>query len=118
MMWVVIAYLTGGLKDSQLKYMRWGSVLYGIGFYLQALLSLLPLGILQYEYELKYGFWYVKSLSPLVPGITPFWHLTLVSNLIWIRMIGDVIAMGGFAVIGIGILFTFRRGLKSPETIS
>jgi nitric oxide reductase subunit B len=118
MMWVVIAYLTGGLKDGQLKYMRWGAVLYGIGFSLQTLLSLLPLGVLQYEFELKYGFWYVKSLSPLVPGVTPFWHLALVGDLIWLRMIGDVTAMAGFAIIGLGILFTFRKGVRPQEDSS
>lgn len=115
MMWVVIAYLTGSLKDAQMKYMRLGAVLYGIGFSLQALLTLLPLGVLQYEYELKYGFWYVKSLNPLVPGVTPFWQLPIVLNLIWVRMIGDVVAMVGFAIIGLSILFTFKRGVKSGE---
>ncbi|MGC8645839.1 MAG: cbb3-type cytochrome c oxidase subunit I [Thermoplasmata archaeon] len=113
MMWVVIAFLTGSLKDSHLKYMRLGAVLYGIGFTLQALLSLLPPGVLQYKYELEYGFWYVKSLSQVVPGIAPFWNIPLVGDLIWLRMVGDVTAMAGFAIIGLGILFTFTRGLKS-----
>lgn len=117
MMWVVIAYLTGGLKDNQLIYMRLGALLYGVGFSLQALLTLLPLGILQYEYELKYGFWYVKSLTTVVPGLTPFWHLNLVTDLIWVRMAGDITAMFGFALIGFGILLTFRRGLKSQGSV-
>lgn len=117
MMWVVIAYLTGALKDKHLKFMRWGALLYGIGFYLQALLSLLPIGILQYDFELKYGFWYVKSLSGLVPGLTPFWQLPTVVNLIWLRMVGDSIAMVGFAIIGLGILLTFRKGIRVPDPI-
>ncbi|MEM0195456.1 MAG: cbb3-type cytochrome c oxidase subunit I [Thermoplasmatales archaeon] len=117
MLWIVILYLTGAMKEVHLKYMRWGAILYGIGFYLQALLSLLPLGILQYEYELKYGFWYIKSLDPLVPGLIPFWQLPLTQTLIWIRMIGDVTAMLGFSIIGFAILFTFRGGLgKSMDS--
>ena len=115
MLWIVILYLSGAIRDIHLKYMRLGAILYGIGFYLQALVSLLPLGIYQYVLELKYGFWYVKSLTPLLPGITPYWQLPLTNDLIWIRMAGDVTAMIGFSIIGFGVLLTFRKGLKTDN---
>ncbi len=115
MLWVVIAYLSGALKDSHLRYMRVAAVLYGIGFYMQALFSLLPLGIYQYEEELKYGFWYIKSLHSSLPGAIPFWHLPLTVDLIWARLAGDIVAMVGFSMIGLAILFTLRRGLKSSD---
>ena len=121
LLWVVMAYLTGAIRDVHLRFIRLGALLYGIGFYLQALVTLLPLGFLQYFYELKYGFWYIKSLDPLIPGLTPFWQLPLALDLIWLRMIGDLTAAAGFAVIGLIILLTFRRGVivkKATEAIA
>ena len=111
-MWVLMFYLAGAVKDLHLKWVRWGSLLYGVGFYLQALLSLVPLGLLQYRYELKYGYWYAKSLEPLPldPRLTPFWQLPLAQDLVWIRMLGDLVASLGFVIIGLLLIITFFKG--------
>ncbi|WP_460173713.1 cbb3-type cytochrome c oxidase subunit I [Vulcanisaeta sp. JCM 14467] len=117
LLWVVMLYLTGAVRDSYLRFVRIGATLYTVGFYLQALITLLPLGFLQYMYELKYGFWYIKSLEPLFPGLTPFWQLPLAQDLIWLRMIGDLTAAAGFAIIGLLVLFAFMRWVSTRKAI-
>ncbi|WP_291998891.1 cbb3-type cytochrome c oxidase subunit I [Caldivirga sp.] len=113
LMWIVAYYLSGAFSDRLLRYMRWAAVLYGVGFYLQALLSLLPLGVLQFEYELKYGYWFMKTLE--TPSGNPgFWQIPLVDEFIWLRMIGDLTAAAGIAIVLFSMLIYIRRGLKVP----
>ncbi|MEM0291386.1 MAG: hypothetical protein QXG60_05695 [Thermoplasmata archaeon] len=107
-------YLTGGFNDKHLKWMRYSSIIIGIGFYLQVLISLMPLGIFQFIYELKYGFWYTKSL--FTPnGISGFWQIPIIQNIIDLRMIGDLVAAAGMGIIIFGILFNFRKSLLRIE---
>jgi len=79
-------------------------VIIGIGFYLQALLTLVPLGVLQFEYELKYGYWFIKTL--VTPSGNPgFWEIPLVDELVWLRMVGDLTAALGFAIVIFGMFY-------------
>ncbi|WP_243681637.1 hypothetical protein [Vulcanisaeta souniana] len=71
--------------------MRWAAIIIGVGFYLQALLSLVPLGVLQFIYEFKYGYWFIKTI--ITPsGHSGFWELPLVDEFVWLRMIGVLVA--------------------------
>nr|WP_245522471.1 nitric-oxide reductase large subunit [Vulcanisaeta distributa] len=113
MMWVVAFALSGGFSDRDLKYMRWAAIIIGVGFYLQALLSLVPLGVLQFMYELKYGYWFIKTI--ITPSGHPgFWELPLVDEFVWLRMIGDLVAALGFAIVIFGMLLRFRKALGKP----
>ncbi|MDP8003052.1 MAG: cbb3-type cytochrome c oxidase subunit I [Caldisphaera sp.] len=111
LMWVVTYTLSGGFTERDLKYLGISSIIYTVGFYLQALISLLPLGILQWIYELKYGFWYIKTVAT-PNGKTGFWNLQIVQNLIWLRMIGDLVAASAIAVIILLMLIRFPRSIK------
>jgi len=112
LMWVVAYTLSGGFTERDLKYLGIASIIYTVGFYLQALISLLPLGILQWIYELKYGFWYIKTITT-PNGNIGFWNLQVVQNLIWLRMIGDLVAASAIAVIILLMLIRFPKSLKS-----
>ena len=114
LMWVVMMYLTGGFNDKHLKWMRYSSIIIAIGFYLQVLISLMPLGIFQFIYELKYGFWYTKSLFTPT-GISGFWQIPIIQNIIDLRMIGDLVAAAGMGIIIFGILVNFRKSLLRIE---
>ncbi|MGC8597750.1 MAG: cbb3-type cytochrome c oxidase subunit I [Thermocladium sp.] len=108
LMWVTAYYLSGAFNDRYLRLMRWAAIIIGIGFYLQALITLLPIGIIQFEYELKYGYWFVKTL--VTPSGAPgFWELPLVDNIIWLRMIGDLTAAVGFAIVIFGMFYAMMR---------
>lgn len=101
-MWFVALYLAGHVRESHLKYIRLGAIGYGVGFYLQALLSLVPLGVLQTVYELRYGFWYAKTVIVPSVGLDPapgFWETRLAQLFIWLRMPGDLTAAASFAII-------------------
>jgi nitric oxide reductase subunit B len=104
LMWVVSYYLAGLFNDRYLRFMRWAAVIIGIGFYLQALLTLVPLGVLQFEYELKYGYWFIKTLTT-PSGHPGFWEIPLVDELVWLRMVGDLTAALGFAIVIFGMFY-------------
>mgnify|MGYP001770633649 FL=1 len=103
LMWVVAFYLSGKFTDRELKYMRWAAVIIGVGFYLQALLTLEPLAVLQLQQELAKGYWFIKTL--VTPSGAPgFWQEPIVDEVIWLRMIGDLVAAAGFAIVIFGML--------------
>ncbi|MFP3045486.1 MAG: cbb3-type cytochrome c oxidase subunit I, partial [Thermocladium sp.] len=115
LMWVVSYYLAGLFNDRYLRFMRWAAVIIGIGFYLQALLTLVPLGVLQFTYELKYGYWFIKTL--VTPSGNPgFWEIPLANELVWLRMVGDLTAALGFAIVIFGMFYAIvlsrRRSIK------
>lgn len=113
LMWVTAFTLSGGFSDRDLRWMRWAAVIIGIGFYLQVLITLTPLGFLQWAYELKYGYWFVKSI--ITPSGKPgFWELPLADELVWLRMIGDLVAAFGFAIVIFGMLIRLRKALGKP----
>ncbi|MEL9990599.1 MAG: cbb3-type cytochrome c oxidase subunit I [Thermoproteus sp.] len=108
LMWVVAYYLSGKFSDRDLKYMRWAAVIIGVGFYLQVLLTLEPLAVLQMQQELSRGYWFIKTL--FTPSGAPgFWQEPIVVDVVWLRMIGDLVAAAGFAIVIFGM---FVRLLK------
>ncbi len=75
-----------------------------IGLALMALLSLLPIGLLQALAAVQHGLWYARSAD--------FMQQDLLQNLRWLRVVGDVIFSIG--MVGIGV-FTVR--LKTGGSI-
>ena len=72
-----------------------------IGLALMALLTLLPLGVLQLRAAIEHGYWYARSAEFMNQGIV---HL-----LIWMRVPGDTLFAVGAALLG---LFVARLWLK------
>lgn len=72
----------------------WNEKLMGIGFWglniglgLMILLSLLPIGLIQFAASLEHGLWYARGAEVM--------QTDLIQNLRWLRVIGDVIFAGG-----------------------
>jgi nitric oxide reductase subunit B len=72
-----------------------------IGLALMALLTLLPLGVLQLRAAIEHGYWYARSAEFMNQGIV---HL-----LIWMRVPGDTLFAVGATLLG---LFVARLWLK------
>jgi len=68
-----------------------------IGLALMALLSLLPMGLLQVHAAISHGFWYARSAD--------FLQQPLLQTIVWLRMPGDVIFATGALMLA---LFVFR----------
>ncbi|MEY2919919.1 MAG: hypothetical protein RL261_1224, partial [Pseudomonadota bacterium] len=68
-----------------------------IGLALMALLSLLPMGLLQVQAAVSHGFWYARSAE--------FLQQPLMQTIVWLRMPGDVIFAAGALMLA---LFVFR----------
>ncbi|MFP3212665.1 MAG: cbb3-type cytochrome c oxidase subunit I [Thermoproteus sp.] len=103
LMWVAAFYLSGKFSDRDLRFMRWAAVIIGVGFYLQVLLTLEPLAVLQMQQELSQGYWFIKTLyTP--SGAPGFWQEPVVIDVIWLRMLGDLVAGAGFAIVIFGML--------------
>lgn len=63
-----------------------------IGLFLMGATTLLPVGILQTIASMKHDMWYARS--------SEFLHTPLIQNLVWFRMIGDIIfALGAAGII-------------------
>ena len=78
----------------------------GVGFYLQAFITLLPLGALQLSNEMSFGYWFSKSIFAPI-GDAGFWQLPVVQQLVWIRMFGDVVAGIGMGIIALIVIVRF-----------
>ncbi|WP_017754237.1 nitric-oxide reductase large subunit [Calidifontibacillus oryziterrae] len=76
-----------------------------IGLALMALLSLLPVGLLQTWASFEHGMWYARSAEFLQKDIVQFWH--------WMRVVGDTI----FAI-GVLALGWFILGLKTGWSLT
>ncbi|HLE12029.1 MAG: nitric oxide reductase large subunit [Bdellovibrionales bacterium RIFOXYD12_FULL_39_22] len=70
----------GEWNERCLKHSFWAL---NIGLALMILLSLLPIGILQTMASIDYGLWYARS--------SDFMQTSLIQNLRWARVVGDVI---------------------------
>jgi nitric oxide reductase subunit B len=60
---------------------------FNVGLSLMALLTLLPLGVLQLNAALEHGYWFARSAE--------FMGRPLIHLLIWMRVPGDTIFAGG-----------------------
>ena len=75
-----------------------------IGLALMALISLLPIGLLQTVAAVQHGLWYARSAE--------FMQQDLMQNLRWLRVVGDIIFSLG--MVGIGV---FIAGLTTGWSI-
>lgn len=76
-----------------------------IGLAAMVLLSVLPIGFLQTLASVEHGFWYARSAE--------FMQQPLLSNLRWMRVIGDTIF-----TLGIFALGWFVVGLKTGHSLA
>ncbi|WP_423147157.1 nitric-oxide reductase large subunit [Rubrolithibacter danxiaensis] len=84
-------------KDSLISFSFWSI---NIGLFLMAILSLLPIGLLQTIASVNEGMWYARSAE--------FMQQPLMNTLRWMRVIGDTIF--AFGTIGLAL---FVIGLKT-----
>ncbi|HWW76570.1 MAG TPA: hypothetical protein VNZ44_14330, partial [Pyrinomonadaceae bacterium] len=98
-------------KEWPVKYAFWGV---NGGLALMALLSLLPIGLLQTWAAVEHGTWYARSAEFMQTGT--------ISNLRWLRAIGDsVFALGalllGYFVLGLvtGTSYTKKESAEVGE---
>lgn len=86
------------------KVLRFSFWSLNIGLALMALISLLPVGLLQTVAAVQHGLWYARSAE--------FMQQDFMQNLRWLRVIGDIIFSLG--MVGIGI---FIVGLKTGWSV-
>lgn len=61
-----------------------------LGLGLMIVLSLLPIGLIQFWASLEVGLWYARGLEVM--------QSDLIQNLRWLRMVGDIVfSIGGFS---------------------
>ncbi len=87
------------------KLLRFSFWSLNIGLALMALISMLPVGLLQTMAAIQHGLWYARSAEFMQQG--------LIQNLTWLRVFGDVIFSLG--MVGIGI---FIVGLTTGRSVS
>ncbi len=86
------------------KVLRFSFWSLNIGLALMALISLLPIGLLQTVAAVQHGLWYARSAE--------FMQQDLLQNLRWLRVVGDVIFSLG--MVGIGV---FIAGLTTGWSV-
>jgi nitric oxide reductase subunit B len=96
-------------KTGTLRFAFW---MLNIGLVLMALLSLLPIGLLQTWASVEHGLWYARSAE--------FLQTELMNTLRWLRLIGDTIfAVGalslGWFVLGIKVGWSLGEELPSVK---
>jgi nitric oxide reductase subunit B len=74
-----------------------------------ALLSLLPLGLLQVAAAVSDGFWYARSAE--------FLQQPLMQTIVWLRMPGDVIFAAGALMLALFIFRLFVGKAKDPLAV-
>lgn len=72
-----------------------------IGLGLMALLTLLPMGVLQLNAALEHGYWFARSAE--------FMNRPIIDMLVWMRMPGDLVFSAGALLLA---LFVLRNWLK------
>jgi len=82
-----------------------------IGLALMALLTLLPIGVLQLNAALQNGYWYARSAE--------FMSQPLIHLLVWMRMPGDLIFSGGALLLAWFVFrLWFMRGKQINTTVN
>ncbi len=93
-------------NDKIMGYGFWGM---NIGLGLMIILSLLPIGLIQFDASLEVGLWYARGSEVM--------QSDLIQNLRWLRVIGDVIFALGAVFYALAILDkTGLYKLKSGES--
>jgi nitric oxide reductase subunit B len=86
-----------------------------VGLALMAVLSLLPVGLLQAWASIEHGMWYARSAE--------FLQTPLMDTLRWLRVVGDTIfALGalalGWFVLGLKTGWSFAESDEAPVTVT
>ncbi len=111
LMWVVAFFLVGRYSARDLRLAAAGAVIAAVGFYVQVGVTLIPLGAEQLGSVLNNGLWFAKSLyTPL--GGAGFWLQPFVQSIVWLRMIGDLVAAVGLGIVALSVIY---RGLVRPK---
>ena len=89
--------------------LRGGFWCLNIGLALMALLTLLPMGVLQLQAALEHGYWYARSAE--------FMGQPLIHMLVWMRVPGDTLFSVGALLVALFVasLWLGRRALPAPE---
>lgn len=91
-------------NDKPLKFSFWSL---NIGLMAMALMSLLPVGLVQTWASVEHGYWYARS--------SEFLYTPLMQTLKWLRVPGDIIfAIGAFVLVG----FIYYISFKQDDNIS
>lgn len=94
-------------NESAMKSAFWGM---NLGLALMIVLSLLPIGLIQFSASLEHGLWYARGMEVM--------QTELIQNLRWLRAIGDVIfALGAlsFAVAVLDKVGLYKLGTSSDS---
>ncbi|WP_133405379.1 nitric-oxide reductase large subunit [Parashewanella tropica] len=98
--------LTGRLEwnDGLLKGAFWSL---NIGLAAMVFISLLPMGLVQFFAAIEHGYWFARSPEVI--------HSTLVENLVWSRMIGDIIFALGGLFIAMFLFDLIKKAIAQPK---
>ncbi|MEF9979481.1 MAG: nitric-oxide reductase large subunit [Thermomonas sp.] len=79
---------------------------FNIGLALMALLTLLPMGVLQLNAALEHGYWFARSAD--------FMNRPIIDMLVWMRMPGDLLFSAGALLLGWFVLRQWVWPRKEP----
>lgn len=80
-------------NDKIMAYAFWGM---NLGLGLMIILSLLPIGLIQFQASLDIGLWYARGSEVMQSG--------LIQNLRWLRIVGDIVFAMGALLYALAIL--------------
>ena len=92
--------------DRLLKYSFWSL---NIGLMAMLVMSLLPIGLIQFRAVLEHGYWYARS-----PAVT---HSDAITNFVWARMSGDLLFIAGGCLLGLFVLKLFLKPVSADDRV-
>ncbi|UTV30595.1 nitric-oxide reductase large subunit [Photobacterium atrarenae] len=99
--------LAGDAKGWDDKWLKWAFWSLNIGLAAMLLMSLLPVGLVQFFAVIENGYWYARS-----PAVM---HSPLVETLIWLRMPGDMLFGAGGIFLGLFLTKLVLDAIKSGK---
>ena len=103
----LMLYCLRGLKPDAVwrtGLIRSGFWAMNIGLALMTILTLLPMGVLQLEANLEYGYWYARSAE--------FMNRPIIDLLVWMRVPGDTIFAAGAFLIALFVASLWWRSSR------
>jgi nitric oxide reductase large subunit len=62
----------------------------------------------QFQSGAEHGYWYIKSLVLPNGSVEGFWTNPLMEKVVWLRLVGDLIAGSGIAILLLKVLRGFK----------
>ncbi|MGB0893196.1 MAG: nitric-oxide reductase large subunit [Parashewanella sp.] len=87
--------------------LKWAFWSLNLGLAAMVFLSLLPVGLTQFFAVIENGYWFARS-----PAVI---HSPLVENLVWGRMLGDVIFAWGGLLVAVFLFDLIKKALAAPK---